>query len=426
MTAANAYMQQVMAEQAEVEANLKRRKVAHLARTEVDEDNDWSRTGGTANDPPAVEVRVTGWWRWKNVIVPPNAYVVHTRRGRAKPLHVGLGVSFRFDPNTDSYLVVPAAMQTIIINANCICAEKQGILVQGYVQWAIEDFQTAYRCLDFSDPVDPMRVVNTQLREQAEAVIKDTVATMSLDTVLSDRQPIIKELTHRLRTIMEGGDAGQGLGLRIVTVQIKEAVVSSGQLWETLQRGYRAERTKTARLAELAQHSVIKEREAEAKKASEMLAIQTEAEVAKRRAEAEAREFDRQQAEAARRAKVEAERLEEALEAEKQKAIKQAELERLRIENELAAARLRFEARNDQARAELETAAAARRIDNDLSPELLKQKLIEALPHIASSMPTPDEHKSVSINGVDGLGNLVPAIMALVDRVGPAKLGDGN
>src|SRR6185312_12420809 len=61
----------------------------------------------------AVDVRVTGFWRWKTVIVPPNAYVVHTRRGHPQPLHIGLGVSFRFDPARDSFLVVPGVMQTI-------------------------------------------------------------------------------------------------------------------------------------------------------------------------------------------------------------------------------------------------------------------------------------------------------------------------
>jgi len=426
MTANNDYIQQVMAEQAEVEANLKRRKVAGLARAHADDGTDWARTGGTANDAPAVEVRETGWWRFKNVIVPPNAYAVHTRRGQTKPLHCGMGVSFKFNPQTDSYLVVPAAMQTVIINANCICSEKQGILVQGYVQWVIDDFWTAYRRLDFSDVADPMRVVNTQLREQAEAVIKDTVATMNLANVLSDRQPIIEELTSRLRTIMEGGNDDEGLGLRIVTVQIKEAVVSSANLWETLQRGYRAERTKEARLAELAQKAIIRDREAQERRAAELLAIDTAAQIAARKAEQEAAEFDQRQAEAARRAQVEAARLEEALKWEKAKAEKQAELDQLTIANQLAADKLRFDARNEEALTDIETAAAARRVDNDMSPELLKLKLIEMLPEIASNMPTPDEMKSVSINGVDGLSGLVPAVMALVERVGPAKLSNGN
>ena len=68
-------------------------------------------------------------------------------------------------------LVIPAAMQTIIINARCIGVERQGILVQAYVQWIIDDISVAYKKLDFSDAEDPMRVVNVQLREQAEAAI---------------------------------------------------------------------------------------------------------------------------------------------------------------------------------------------------------------------------------------------------------------
>src|SRR5205085_2868524 len=111
---------------------------------------------------------------------------------------------------------------------------------------------TAYRRLDFSDPIDPMRIVNVQLREQAEAVIKDKVATMSIDQVLTDKLPIIEELTQRLRLLAEGTSTGRdtsGLGLKIVTVQIKEAVVSSARLWENLQKPFRAEREKLARLA---------------------------------------------------------------------------------------------------------------------------------------------------------------------------------
>src|SRR5262249_45491843 len=150
----------------------------------------------------------------------------------------------------------------IMINAFCICQELQGLLVQAYVQWIIQDFSTAYKKLDFSDPGDPMRLVDLQLKEQAEATIKDKVATMTIGDVLSDKQPIIEELTARLRAVAEGEGSGDtGLGLRIVTVQIKEAVVSSARLWENLQKPFRAEQTRVARLAELAAQEVISERE---------------------------------------------------------------------------------------------------------------------------------------------------------------------
>src|SRR5437868_3980040 len=111
-----------------------------------------------------------------------------------------------------------------------------------------------------------MRVVNVQLREQAEAAIKDKVSTMKIDEVLADKQPIIEELTTRLRTTAEGTGGG-GLGLKIVTVQIKEAVVSSTRLWENLQKPFRAERERLARMAELETERQINVRELEIREA---------------------------------------------------------------------------------------------------------------------------------------------------------------
>ncbi|HWU87193.1 MAG TPA: SPFH domain-containing protein, partial [Kofleriaceae bacterium] len=250
----NDYMEQVMANQQQVAVDLRAKKARMMvmpvqaAQAQEARADDTGRframrlgAAPTESVAPAasVEVKITGWWRWKTVIVPPNAHVVHTRRGHDRPLHIGLGVSFAFNPAKDSFLVVPGTMQTILINAHCICRELQGLLVQGYVQWIVADFATAYKKLDFSDVEDPMRVVNVQLREQAEAAIKDKVATMGIDEVLSDKQPIIEELTARLRSVAEGeGDTDKGLGLRIVTVQIKEAVVSSRRVWENLQKPF--------------------------------------------------------------------------------------------------------------------------------------------------------------------------------------------
>jgi flotillin len=240
----NKYLEEVKAKQEAIEGKLKKKRApapqraARASSAVFDDDaligSASASAGGTELPAPAVDVRITGFWRFRTVVVPPNAYVVHTTRGREAPVTLGMGKSFRFNPYKDAYLVVPATTQTILISAPCICREHQGILVQGYVQWIIEDFAKTYRKLDFSDPVDPMRIVNTQLKEQAEATIKDTVATMSIDDVSSDKQPIIKELTRRLREVTEGDNKQKGLGLGIVTVQIKEAVVSSARLWETL------------------------------------------------------------------------------------------------------------------------------------------------------------------------------------------------
>src|SRR5216684_3671776 len=47
-----------------------------------------------------IRVRETGVWLWKRVIVPPSAYVVHTRMSRKTPVTLGLGISFRYNPDT--------------------------------------------------------------------------------------------------------------------------------------------------------------------------------------------------------------------------------------------------------------------------------------------------------------------------------------
>ncbi|MDB5099825.1 MAG: band 7 protein [Cyanobacteria bacterium RYN_339] len=228
----------------------------------------------------------TGFWIWRNVIVPPNAYVVHTRRGRAEPVTLGLGKSFRYNPLTDSYIAVPAAMQTIGIFAKCISAEKQGIHVLAYVQWLISDFAIAYKRLDFSNANDPMGIVNSQLREQAEAAIKDTVSTMTVEQVLTDKAPIIQELTERMKSVAEGRD-GDGLGLKIVTVQIKEAVVASSSLFENLQTPYRNEKARVARLSTIATEAEIQAKGREAEVQREAADARATAEITRLRAETE-------------------------------------------------------------------------------------------------------------------------------------------
>ncbi len=217
-------------------------------------------------------MRETGVWPFKRVIVPPNVYVVHTRIGRQAPVTIGLGLSFRYNPNTDAYLIVPAAMQTIGIVAYAISREKQGINILAYVQWQINDFAIAYRKLDFSDSRDPLGIVNAQLREQAEAAIKDKIATMSVEEVLTDKQPIIEELTARLKTVAEGRggqDDDEGLGIKIVTVQLKEALVSSQRLWDHLQAPFRYDQEKAARISFLLAQDEIRQKELQNRQTAE-------------------------------------------------------------------------------------------------------------------------------------------------------------
>lgn len=447
----NSYLDQVVAQQAELEEDLRpafARSAPAPAAMPIPPGAPGprgapakraGRVGTVREHTPQgpVEVRVSGWWRWRTVLVPPNAFVVHTRRGAAEPLHIGLGVSFRFDPTKDSYLVVPGAIQTILINAYCICKELQGVLVQGYVQWIIDDFATAYRKLDFSDPEDPMRLVNVQLREQAEAAIKDKVSTMAVRDVLSDKQPIIEELTARLRTVAEGaGDGARGLGLSIVTVQIKEAVVSSNTLWENLQKPYRSEQNRVARLAELDAQEAVSVREAAAGRAAEQLRIENERELAELRARNDAASFDRESAERLRRTEREHEvnrevadlaaqsalhalRLEREQHADKlDDARRQAERVALRQEADLALAQAKTRVAHEAALLELDRQRAGIDNANSRNAATMQAELIEALPAIVDKLPAPTELRSVQIGGdTTGVASVVAQLSEIITAI---------
>lgn len=371
----NAYLDRVVKQQAALEVDLGAAK---------------------APDAPAanaVNVRIKGFGRWRTVLVPPNAFVVHTRRGRREPVHMGLGISFRFNPYRDSFLVVPGTMQTILLSAYCICQELQGVVVQAYVQWIVEDIAVAYRKLDFGDRKDPMRLVNIQLREQAEAAIKDKVATMSVHEVLSDKQPIIEELTARLRDVAEGG-----LGLRIVTVQIKEAIVSSTRLWENLQKPYRAEQNQIARLAELAAEEVISVRQ------SQNNLRQGE------RAEEDARKLAKQRDETQVHAhKLEQERHEQEVAIGRLRLELEHLMQQLKLDFELAMATARAENSHAVKLLEIERAKLRQDINNNQTPEAIQARMIAALPDVVSRLPKPTEVRSVNLGGGDptSLGGVI-------------------
>lgn len=447
----NTYLQQVLEEQAAVDRQLKKNRAPlppmAAAPAAVSFGFPVVPTGGKA-----VDYRITGFGIWKSVIVPPNVYTIHTRRGHTQPIHMGKGISFRFNPLTDAFLIIPASVQTILINAKCICIERQGVMVQAYVQWIIEDLQTAYWKLDFSDSEDPMGIVNLQLREQAEAAIKDKVATLSIDEVLSDKQPIIEELTHRLQAVAEGNSEvsstgrSEGLGLKIVTVQIKEAVVSSTQLWQNLQAPFRAEREKVARLAQLESEREIKAQELGNRLQSDRNELNATNEIEELRAQQARTKYDREQAESLRRSQLEQEAERRVLaeqnrtdqarnQAQLDLALQELELERQRIAGEIEKVQIQIQLNTVNAqrslakmtarleRSELEHQATVtqrdrlldldlkqREIENNISAARLQSQLIEKLPSIAENLGTPNEQRTIIItseNQADAINPLL-------------------
>lgn len=414
----NTYMEEVLQNQQVVAQELKRKSApASMAQAPMRQRMQMPGGGGGPEHSRAVDVRITGFWRFKTVIVPPNVWVVHTRRGREQPMRVGLGTSFRYNPYTDTFIVAPATMQTLMINARCIGKERQGIMVQAYVQWIIEDFKAAYQKFDFSDVDDPTRIVNVQLREQAEASIKDKVATMGIDDVLADKSPIIQDLTTRLRQLAEGQ------GLKIVTVQIKEAIISSTRLFENLQQPFREEQQKVAKLAEIDRTTAVHHAEHK----SQVDAFEL------KRAEERRRQQIEQKAEQERvKEQEETTRVKKASEIQ----LHQSELERIasqrKVDDANAAALLQTEKATlekarvlaDVERLKLELETLKRKIDNDISPARLDEILVRNLPQLVQHMPKPEHVETVHISGNGSVPDAVLSLTGLVKGLRSALKDD--
>jgi hypothetical protein len=262
---------------------------------------------------------------------------------------------------------------------------------------------------------------------------------MSVGDVLSDKQPIIEELTARLRAVAEGeGDSEQGLGLRIVTVQIKEAVVSSSRLWENLQKPYRSEQERIARVAELDANDVVRQRELEASNLSQTQQIEAARQLEQLRARNEALTFDREAAEAVRRAEREQEdsralavmqneTTRHALALERERAADEAEIGRLRLEREyelkrlglegeLAMAASRAQSAHEHDLLDVERERLRSAVANDQSPAAVQARLVELLPEIVAKLPKPTELRAVTIGGNDSttVAGLVAELAAVV------------
>ena len=64
--------------------------------------------------------------------------------------------------------------------------------------------------------------------------------------------------------------------------------------------------------------------------------------------------------------------------------------------------------------------AARRQVENDLTPALVQQRLIDRLPEIAASLK-PNELKAVSLGGLDGIAPLVADVHKLIEAAKPSR-----
>jgi regulator of protease activity HflC (stomatin/prohibitin superfamily) len=262
----------------------------------------------TAGAAAAFGIAFAGYaFRKLYVSVDPDEFVVHYRNGNV--VHLGRGQSF-FQLPFDTYLKVPGTLRDVNFCADQITLEKQGVRVQGFLAYKIEDFERAYQALDFKshyvrqlpsceenakkvdykeknelrvvqlDPEDPLAKTDFILRQLAESVVRNEVANKTLEQVTKQRDKLVESMRQQMM------DTVQSWGISIDTIEFTEVWIRSKEVFQNLQA---EDRNRLRLIAEISTHATaqqIAEKRLESERT--VAALESEAERVRRIALSEA------------------------------------------------------------------------------------------------------------------------------------------
>lgn len=252
----------------------------------------------------------------------PSDFVIRVKKGAIVSQKRGLGF---FCLPWHQYCVIPSEVSTIAFSADQITKENQGIQIDGFAIWKITQPEKTYLHFEFDFRNEAIDKINQYLKEVVTSAIRHQVASMEIEEVLRKRGTIILQLKEELSYITEKW------GLEIETIEIKNVLIMSEQLFSNMQATHRD----AVRLE------------------SELSSLKVEQEIAERRLEQQEqialREQEFQHKELERKADTEARSL-------KQK----ARIVQLKTEQDLAAYEQSQETSRQRAALELETLEAAR------------------------------------------------------------------
>src|SRR3989339_433398 len=145
------------------------------------------------------------------VTIAPNEYVVHTRLGKIK--NQGLGKTFLLYPFIDSYIKFSITPRKINFYADNITLEKQGVGIDGFLIWSIDDGEKAYKKIGDSDSTS-LDSLSLQLIDIAVSIARNAISNMILDEVLKNREVLVEKLSLQLSNVIVDW------GLKIETIEI--------------------------------------------------------------------------------------------------------------------------------------------------------------------------------------------------------------
>lgn len=338
----------------------------------------------------------------------PSDFVIRIRNGEIVSQKQGSGF---FCLPWHQYCIIPSEVSTITFSADQITKENQGIQVDGFAIWKITQPDKAYLYFAFDVPSEAIVKIDQHLKEVVISAIRHQVASMKIEEVLRKRGTIILQLKQELSYITERW------GLEIETIEIKNVLIMSKQLFSNMQATYRDAIRLESELSALKVEQEIAENRLEQQEKIALREQEFQHQEQERKADTDARTLQQkariellrmQQELAVFRQDQDTQRQRSALELETLEAEQPlnaaraaAETERKRHEIELAEADLRLVAERIAATntedathilyGKLPEIAAALDINEvNLSPDVL-ERLLSGLAKLARPGPAPDD-----------------------------------
>ncbi len=167
-------------------------------------------------------------------------FVLHFRRGKLK--NKSYGGSFFLLPIFDKYVVLSTAIQQVEIHAQekVITRENQPVIVNGLLVWRIVDPEAAYRAIGSQYGRNAMLGLNKTLEQIVESIIRTTVAKLTIDEVLRERQIIVEAITKELFSVVSDW------GISIETVEVVQVELTNSALFQHLQAKFEQEARRKA------------------------------------------------------------------------------------------------------------------------------------------------------------------------------------
>ncbi len=347
----------------------------------------------------------------------PNEYVIHLRNGKVKKAGTG-GRVFLY-PLFDEIIVIPTTVQQTLLEAKeqVVSHEYQDVALTAYIYWRVTKPETSFSKVSWVRHEDDY--VETVIKNTAESIIRTTCANMPIESIIRERELIIKSVTSELHTLVSDW------GLTIESVEIRDVEVLDAKLKENLEADKKLQEEEKAKVRRavmeettqlrnldvdqktgLSEQEVnlrvqekAKEREIRVQEL-ELRRVEIEAETAKKKLliEADAEKYKR----ITQEIDVEVERVTRQAEAMKTQLLAQAEGEAARIRQKLLA----------EAEGLLEQVKAA----DQASERFIQLKTMEMLPEVFKNMKI--DNMMVLGQGEDAFQSLANAILPFVQIIG--------